>query len=245
MKAPRRPVIALLASFAAHSALLAALAGPSAIYSASPGAPTTAILLSHAFVPEPPFALSPRTSNRSGGAPGVTQRGVEAPVRPTRPIAPATAEPGATTLPTGIDTFVYEEGSKGRLQTPLAAGSGPESAGAENTLRLLTEQAHDRGHPSSDWLPAYKHDLVSRIESHKRYPLAARRMRLEGNASVSFRVGRNGESLDAGIVDSSGSTLLDTAALEAVRASAPWPPFPPLAGQQAIAFQVTLSFRMK
>ncbi len=55
------------------------------------------------------------------------------------------------------------------------------------------------------------------------YPRAARRFRLEGRAKVRFCIGAQGEPQEARVLESSGHSLLDQAALCVVARAAPFP----------------------
>lgn len=68
--------------------------------------------------------------------------------------------------------------------------------------------------------------VMGRLERVKRYPSAARVGRVQGVAYVRFRVNREGRVLFVSLQRSSGSDLLDKAALETVRRAEPLPPIP-------------------
>lgn len=68
--------------------------------------------------------------------------------------------------------------------------------------------------------------VMARLERVKRYPSAARVGRVQGVAYVRFRVNRQGRVLFASLQRSSGSDLLDKAALETVRRAEPLPEIP-------------------
>jgi len=73
------------------------------------------------------------------------------------------------------------------------------------------------------WLAAIR----ARIESAKRYPMMAERRRIQGEVVMSFRISFDGLLLeDPKLIKSSGFSLLDNAALRAVKRAAPFPRFP-------------------
>ncbi len=74
-------------------------------------------------------------------------------------------------------------------------------------------------------VPNWKSALVAQLERHKRYPASARGE--QGVAELAFSVDRAGGVHDARVVRSSGSALLDRAAVELVLGAAPLPPPPP------------------
>lgn len=61
------------------------------------------------------------------------------------------------------------------------------------------------------------------IEKHKQYPYVARRRRIQGRVVVHFVIKTNGRVVDVSVLKSSGYRSLDKAALEAVKASSPFP----------------------
>jgi TonB family protein len=66
-------------------------------------------------------------------------------------------------------------------------------------------------------------EILSRIEGAKRYPKAARRMHMEGKATVRFKIKADGKVDSVELVESSGSEILDQASLETVRRAVPLP----------------------
>jgi protein TonB len=90
------------------------------------------------------------------------------------------------------------------------------------------------GEAAADW----KSEIVMRISSVKEYPDAARPA--SGTATVAFSVDRSGRVMTARLVRSSGSSLLDQAAVETVRRANPVPP--PPAGVPGGSFTIPLHF---
>ena len=66
-------------------------------------------------------------------------------------------------------------------------------------------------------------EIMRKIEGAKRYPKAARRMGIEGKATVRFKLKPNGKVDCVEMAESSGSDILDQASLETVRDAAPFP----------------------
>lgn len=68
--------------------------------------------------------------------------------------------------------------------------------------------------------------LLAHLEKHRRYPANARSGRIQGTAYVAFRMNRSGAVISASIQRSSGSSILDQAALATVRRAQPLPAIP-------------------
>ncbi|WP_235976451.1 energy transducer TonB family protein [Sandaracinobacteroides hominis] len=80
--------------------------------------------------------------------------------------------------------------------------------------------------PSSNVEASWEALLLAHLEKYRRYPAAARARREQGVAYVQFRMNRAGTILSARIQRSSGSAVLDSAALETLRRAQPLPPIP-------------------
>lgn len=87
--------------------------------------------------------------------------------------------------------------------------------------------------------------VVAWLNRHKRYPSAARSRREEGTANVRFTIDSSGRVLSARIAKSSGSSLLDKAALDMVRRSSPVPAPPPQIARSSITLGVPVNFQMR
>lgn len=65
--------------------------------------------------------------------------------------------------------------------------------------------------------------IIRKIEAAKRYPRVARKMGIEGTATVRFKLKPGGQVEAVEIIESSGSEILDKASLETIRDAAPLP----------------------
>lgn len=72
---------------------------------------------------------------------------------------------------------------------------------------------------------AYISQVRTQIERHKIYPALARKLDMSGTVEVAYTLNRQGQLVGVQIVKSSGSDILDKAALQAVR-SALFPTIP-------------------
>lgn len=69
-------------------------------------------------------------------------------------------------------------------------------------------------------------EIRALIEAAKHYPLMARRRGLEGTSSVSFHINEDGSIAQLTLRHSSGSAILDDAALKTIERAAPFPAYP-------------------
>jgi len=88
----------------------------------------------------------------------------------------------------------------------------------------------------------YPGQVVSKLRRSLRYPREARSQRLRGEVQVAFTVSGGGGVGGVRIARSSGSPVLDRAALETVQRAAPFPPIPADAGRSSWTFTVPLAF---
>lgn len=87
--------------------------------------------------------------------------------------------------------------------------------------------------------------LVAHLNRHKRYPDAARARNIQGGVSVTFTIDRTGSVLDAHVVVSSGSPVLDEEALAVVRRASPLPPPPSTMSDAALHLTLPISFKIR
>lgn len=89
----------------------------------------------------------------------------------------------------------------------------------------------------------YPGKVTRKLKRSVRYPKKARSKRLTGTTLVRFRVSANGAVSAVGISQSSGSKVLDAAALASVKRAAPFPKIPAAAGRETWNFTVPLHFK--
>ncbi|EHK56217.1 energy transducer TonB family protein [Allomesorhizobium alhagi] len=88
----------------------------------------------------------------------------------------------------------------------------------------------------------YPGKIVSKLRRALRYPAEAKRNKLRGEVRVAFTVSAGGGVGGVRVVRSSGSPVLDKAAVETVRRAAPFPAIPEGAGRSSWPFTVPLAF---
>ncbi len=87
-------------------------------------------------------------------------------------------------------------------------------------------QAPPERRASNDTEASWDTVLKAHLEKHRRYPLTARAMRIQGIAHVRFRMSRAGKLISVTLSRSSGFDILDRAALDTIRRAQPLPPIP-------------------
>lgn len=86
----------------------------------------------------------------------------------------------------------------------------------------------------------YTRLVQQRIETVKQYPKRAQRRKEQGVAKIVFTIGKDGEIVSQKIIESSGSRILDGAAMDALKKASPFDPPPngPMVIQLPIRFEL-------
>jgi protein TonB len=122
------------------------------------------------------------------------------------------------------------------LPTPPAAVAPPQTAAAATPAPAPV--------PSPEASAGYRALLSAWLESHKRYPDAARQRGEEGRAVLRFEVDRSGRVIDYAVIASSGYPDLDQSIEEMMRGAA-LPPFPAGIPQPRMEVSVTIRFSLR
>lgn len=83
-----------------------------------------------------------------------------------------------------------------------------------------------------------------RIESHKKYPSAAKTRGIEGRATIRFVISQDGQVTSLGIVKSARHGTLNRAALNAVKEASPFPRPPRNLFKGPIPLEITIMFEL-
>ncbi len=86
----------------------------------------------------------------------------------------------------------------------------------------------------------WQKSLVARLARLQQYPPQARGV--QGVVSLAFSIDRHGNLVSSRIVKSSGSALLDAAALDLIKRAAPLPPPPAEIADSELSFVVPIRF---
>lgn len=119
----------------------------------------------------------------------------------------------------------------GGAEKKNAAGSGSTSTGDADEGTGIRKAGH--GPQAED----FTGPIRASIERAVRYPLPARKRKIEGTVLVSFDINAAGSPLNIRVIKSSGHAILDDEAASAIRRAAP---LPYLSG----ALKIPISFRL-
>jgi TonB family protein len=91
---------------------------------------------------------------------------------------------------------------------------------------------------------SYAKLIKEKIGSHWKYPSAARARLIEGRLMVLFSLVKEGEVIEINLLDPSGCAVLDEEAVRAIRAAAPFPPFPDHVTVKRLNVQASFDYRL-
>lgn len=127
------------------------------------------------------------------------------------------------------DRLLQVEAVSGSKRAAPQTGPSPSGPGDGASEQPVERQGAQTGTPSisaSD-LQSFRSLLLSHIERYRGYPDEARRASVEGVTHIHFVMDHSGAVLQIWIETSSGSSILDNAALAAVMRARPLPSPPP------------------
>jgi len=91
---------------------------------------------------------------------------------------------------------------------------------------------------------SYARLIKARIGSQWTYPSAARERLIEGQLMVLFSLVKEGEIIEISLLNPSGYEVLDEEAVRAIRAAAPFPPFPDHVAVKRLNIQASFDYRL-
>ena len=123
-----------------------------------------------------------------------------------------------------------KKGNADGIETATAAGA------AKGTKGAISRQSGNAA------VSNYPGKVRSKLQRAFRYPAKAKRENVRGVVQVSFALSSSGSVSSVKIARSSGSPILDKAALEAVERAAPFPAIPQGADRKRWPFTIPLAF---
>jgi protein TonB len=137
-----------------------------------------------------------------------------------------------------------------RTARPPAGKAAPEGAeansragaaeGGDRTVGVAARGAKSGGAAAAR--STYFGEVRARVRRHLFHPEEKRAVRTAGVATVEFTIAPSGALAGVRVASSSGSPVLDAAAMEIVRRSAPFPPIPAELGGKPEGISVPLKF---
>ncbi|KZL20224.1 cell envelope integrity inner membrane protein TolA [Pseudovibrio axinellae] len=165
--------------------------------------------------------------------------------RPPRPTQPAKSQPVRKAKAAPVKTKRETAQKVGNAKTDTVKGSrairkGTETAKQGNAIAGSGDSAGNAA-KSSYWGKVQR--KIQRA-AERRYPKREKNRKKTGVVRVSFVINRNGSVTAIKLSRSSGNKRLDQAALKAISAAAPFPPFPSSMRAKSIQKVAPIIFRL-
>ncbi len=176
-----------------------------------------------AATPEPPLVSESATP-------------LEAPRSPAPPEVTTKSEAGRPETQRKKTAPPPEEKTRGRANEREKATGGNSSAQRRNSRPALPAAKADARAQAS-----YMAGVASRLLARRYFPTGAP----SGSVVVNFSIAPSGKLTSRKIARSSGSSILDKAALQIVERAAPFPPFPKGVTAPRLNFNVPMNFNRK
>jgi periplasmic protein TonB len=165
------------------------------------------------------------------------------PELPREPDPVVALQSGATVLkeqtPQTESREVPETETKEEIHQEAAIATAPPSA-VLTDVRPVAPAPGQVERPTSTALLTWERSMVMQLERHKRYPPQAQGE--HGVAILSFTVDHQGHLLSSRIVRSSGSAILDAAALAMLSRAEPFPAPPPGITDELLSITVPIRY---
>ena len=130
-----------------------------------------------------------------------------------------------------------------QIESPvMLAGGASEPAAMTESSDQPASGAAVTG--TRNWEDSVRLDLMNWLERHKRYPIAARRKGVQGAVLVRFVVNSEGVLLEKELLESSGSTHLDSAAMKLLSRAAPYPKLPEQLMADVLEVRLPIEYRL-
>ncbi len=133
--------------------------------------------------------------------------------------------------------------------SPVSHISFRLSQPASNGLNEPAPSADSPGEKSStasrEGKNHYLSQVLSRIERNKRYPLRELNDRIQDSVKVRLSISATGELAHASVTTPSKYSAFNAEAVNCIRRSAPFPPFPSEMAQGSITLNLKIDFRLQ
>lgn len=126
---------------------------------------------------------------------------------------------------------------------PSAAANPNRSAASGSQGTAGARGAEDAGGRAA--LSSYQAQVLAHLQRHRVYPPEAQSRGITGVARVRFSLASNGAVIGASLAGSSGTSVLDQAALAMVRRASPFPAFPAGVQRAQLDFAAPIRFDIR
>lgn len=148
---------------------------------------------------------------------------------PTKAPAPVEQAAQPTLQPSALADSVKSEGTTGETSQSQAASSSVGSGGGAASQAMMVD---------------YQASVLQMLARYREYPERAMRRRIEGENRIRLVIMRDGTVLEARMVSSSGSSILDRETERLIERVRKFPPFPDQMTEQQVIWTVPVSYQL-
>ncbi|KJE37195.1 energy transducer TonB [Thalassospira sp. HJ] len=151
--------------------------------------------------------------------------------QPEAPKLPEPVEQAAqpTPQPSGLTNSVKSEGTVGETSESQSASSSKGSGGGAASQAMMVD---------------YQSSVLETLARFREYPERAMRRRIEGENRIRLVIARDGTVLEATMVTSSGSSILDRETERLIERVRKFPPFPDEMTEQQVTWTVPVAYQL-
>ena len=196
-------------------------------------------------------------STETSDASEIVEQPPERPLEPPPPepqpeSPPPEPEPAQQVTEVAVQTETSEQTPEPLESEPAAElrETAPSEGGGsgEDAVTQRRQSSGSGDSPRAGGSPgrqaAYYATLAAQMNRYKHYPMAARRARQEGTATLSLLIRRDGSVADFSISKSSGVEALDAAVLRMLERAQPLPAFPASITEDELRVDFPVSFSL-
>ena len=157
---------------------------------------------------------------------------VEQPVTPEPVKMPEPVEKAAqpTPQPSGLTNSVKSDGTTGETSQSQAASSSTGSGGGAASQAMMVD---------------YQASVLEMLARYREYPERAQRRRIEGENRIRLVIARDGTVLEASMISSSGSSILDRETERLIERVRKFPPFPDEMTEEQVIWTVPVNYQLR
>ena len=163
-------------------------------------------------------------------------------IRPIEPVAKPVEKPTRKEVEKPSKKKTAKKGNEGSNKRSAKQGRADGAESGRRDSAGNSQAGNRKGVAGNAAVSNYPGKVQRKLRRSVRYPSKARSKKLRGTAYVRFVVDAGGQVTASGIAHSSGSKVLDAAALATVRRAAPFPKIPQAANRRSWSFTVPVEF---
>ncbi|MBY0531082.1 MAG: energy transducer TonB [Xanthobacteraceae bacterium] len=138
-----------------------------------------------------------------------------------------------------------EEQKKKQEQAAPSIAAAPNRAAANNGNQSQTGANGFIQNGGQADASSYNAIVLAHLQQFRVYPEQARAAKITGVSTVRFTLGASGNVISVSLAGTSGTGILDQAALAMVQRASPFPPIPPSLGRGSMTFAAPVRFNLR